>query len=173
MKVNRGLGEYILFHGNLSVGENQKAISYLLDHIFTEITLPLIIAGKNPPEWLIKKTAHIPHVTLVGNPDAEVMNHLIQNAQINLIPTFQSTGLKLKLLASLFHGRHCITNSPMTRNTGLSHLCYLADNVKDMVEIIQKKFEEKITVEEINQRKELLENQFSNANNAQKIYEII
>tara|TARA_R110002050_G_scaffold187015_2_gene321374 strand:+ start:12256 stop:13368 length:1113 start_codon:yes stop_codon:yes gene_type:complete len=173
VKVNRGLGEYILFHGNLSVGENQKAISYLLDHIFTEITLPLIIAGKNPPEWLIKKTAHIPHVTLVGNPDAEVMNHLIQNAQINLIPTFQSTGLKLKLLASLFHGRHCITNSPMTRNTGLSHLCYLADNVKDMVEIIQKKFEEKITVEEINQRKELLENQFSNANNAQKIYEII
>jgi hypothetical protein len=173
IKISRGLGDYILFHGNLSVGENQKAISYLLDHIFTEITLPLIIAGKNPPDWLVKKVADIPHVTLIGDPDGEVMDHLIQDAQINLIPTFQSTGLKLKLLASLFLGRHCITNSPMVSNTGLSHLCHIADNVNDMIQIIQQKFEEEITTEEIDQRKELLETQFSNENNAQKIYDII
>ncbi|MGQ7869432.1 hypothetical protein [Sunxiuqinia sp. sy24] len=173
VETKRGLGEYILFHGNLSVNENQKAVNYLLDRIFSEITLPVMIAGKNPPEWLIKKAADIPHVSLISNPDMEVMNHLIQHAQINLIPTFQSTGLKLKLLASLFLGRHCITNSPMVSNTGLSHLCYLADNIADMIRLIQQKFEEEITSEEIDQRKEVLENQFSNEKNAQKIYALI
>ncbi|WP_299577550.1 glycosyltransferase [uncultured Sunxiuqinia sp.] len=173
VETRKGLGEYILFHGNLSVNENQQAVRYLLDRIFTEITLPVMIAGKNPPEWLIQKAAEIPHVTLISNPDMEVMNHLIQHAQINLIPTFQSTGLKLKLLASLFLGRHCITNSPMVSNTGLSHLCYLADNIVDMIQLIQQKFEEEITTEEINQRKEVLENQFSNEKNAQKIYALI
>jgi len=173
VKAKRGLGDYILFHGNLGVTENQKSIRYLLDRIFTEITLPLIIAGKNPPDWLVKKVADIPHVTVIGNPDEDVMNHLIQEAQLNLIPTFQPTGLKLKLLASLFLGRHCITNSPMVLNTGLSHLCYIADNITDLIKIIQRKFEEEITAEEINQRKEILETQFSNESNAQKIYDLI
>lgn len=173
VKTQTGLGDYILFHGNLSVNENIKAVNYLLDHIFSEITLPVIIAGKNPPNWLIKKIGSIPHVSLIGNPDVDLMDELIQKAQIILIPTFQATGLKLKLLASLFLGRHCITNTPMVNNTGLAHLCYVADNVSDMVKLIQKKFEEEITDTEISQRKEVLENQFSNKRNAQKIYEII
>ena len=173
LQTKQGLGDYILFHGNLSVNENLKAVNYLLDHIFSEITLPVIIAGKNPPDWLFKKIRDIPHISLVGNPDIEEMNQLIQNAQINLIPTFQPTGLKLKLLTSLFLGRHCITNSPMVSNTGLGHLCYLADTVKDMVKIIQQKFDEEITTEEISQRKAVLENQFSNEYNANKIYDII
>ncbi|KOH44176.1 hypothetical protein NC99_29820 [Sunxiuqinia dokdonensis] len=173
VKASWGFGEYILYHGNLGVAENQKAIGYLLDRIFTEITLPLIIAGKNPPDWLTKKAADIPHVSVIGNPDTDVMDHLIRNAQINLIPSFQPTGLKLKLLASLFLGRHCVTNSPMVLNSGLSHLCYIADNIADLVKIIQQKFEEEITNEEINQRKEILETQFSNEQNAQKIYDLI
>lgn len=173
VKTKPGLGDYILFHGNLSVNENLKAVSYLLDRIFVEIALPVIIAGKNPPDWLIKKVSDIPHVSLIGNPDMEVMDELISEAQIIFIPTFQATGLKLKLLASLFLGRHCITNTPMVNNTGLAHLCYVADNVADLVNLIQQKFEEKITDVEISQRKEVLENQFSNKKNAQKIYEII
>jgi len=116
---------------------------------------------------------NIPHVSLIANPDVELMDNLIQEAQIILIPTFQATGLKLKLLASLFLGRHCITNSPMVHNTGLAHLCYIADNVTDMVKLIQEKFEDEITDAEISQRKEVLENQFSNKQNARKIYEII
>lgn len=173
VQTKRGVGDYILFHGNLSVSENLQAVNYLLDRIFSEITLPLIIAGKNPPESLKRRVVDIPHASLVANPDMEVMDHLIQDAQINLIPTFQPTGLKLKLLASLFLGRHCITNSPMVANTGLAHLCYIADNVGEMVKLIQQKFEEEISQEEINQRKEVLETQFSNEYNAQKIYEII
>ena len=173
VKSKSGKGGFILFHGNLSVNENLKAVSFLLDRIFSEITLPVIIAGKNPPDWLVKKVSVIPHVSLVGNPDGEVMDHLIRDAQINFIPTFQPTGLKLKLLASLFLGRHCITNTPMVANTGLEGLCHVADEVPDLIKIIQQKFEEKFTKEEIVRRKEILETQFSNAHNANKIYDLI
>ena len=173
VNIKKGLGDYILFHGNLSVGENLKAVNYLLDRIFSEITLPFVIAGKNPPEMLKQKVDHIPHVSLISNPDKEVMDRLTQNAQINLIPTFQPTGLKLKLLSSLFLGRHCITNTLMVSNTGLAHLCYVADNVVDMIQLIQQKFEEEITPHEVNQRKEVLETQFSNEYNAKQIYDIL
>lgn len=173
VNIKKGKGDYILFHGNLSVNENLKAVKYLLEHIFSEITLPLIIAGKNPPHWLVKKVSETPHVSLIENPEAEIMDKLISDAQINLIPTFQSTGLKLKLLASLFLGRHCITNSQMVANTGLDHLCHIADSPEDMIKIVLEKFEETITSNEINRRKETLENHFSNKHNAKRIYEII
>jgi hypothetical protein len=173
VKTKTGKGDYVLFHGNLSVNENLKAATYLLDRIFTEITVPVIFAGKNPPDWLIKKISTIPHVSLIANPDMEVMDHLVRNAQINLIPTFQPTGLKLKLLASLFLGRHCLTNSPMVDNTGLAGLCHVADQEGNMLKLIQQKFEEEITKEEIDHRKKILETQFSNTYNATKIYDII
>jgi hypothetical protein len=173
VNVKTGQGDYILFHGNLSVSENQKAVNYLLDRIFSELTLSVVIAGKNPPESMIKRINDLPHVSLVVDPEIKVMDQLIQNAQISLIPTFQATGLKLKLLASLFLGRHCITNSPMVENTGLAHLCYVADNIKDMIQLIQQKYEEEITPNEIEQRKTILETQFSNTYNAQKIYDLI
>ncbi len=173
VETKTGIGEFILFHGNLSVAENQKAVDYLIDRIFSEITIPLMVAGKNPPDYLVRKIADIPHVNLVGNPDKETMDYLIQEAQINLIPTFQPTGLKLKLLASLFLGRYCITNSPMVANTGLEQLCYVADNAQSMIQLIQDKFEKEITLDEIQQRKEVLETQFSNQHNAEKIYALI
>lgn len=173
VKSKLGMGDFILFHGNLSSTENIKSVNYLLNNIFSEITIPVMIAGKNPPDWLVKKISDIPHVSIIGNPDMELMNQLIQDAQINFLPSFQSTGVKLKLLASLFLGRHCITNSLMVDNTGLESLCYVENSAPDIIKIIQKKFEEPITPEEISQRKKILENQFSNTYNAEKIYQII
>lgn len=173
VRIKAGHGEYLLFHGNLGVAENQKAVKYLIEKVFSEITFSFIIAGKNPPKWLVDQCMDIPHITLIANLDNEVMDELISNAQINLIPSFQPTGLKLKLLASLFIGRHCITNSPMVENTGLESLCYMANNVQDMIGLIQEKFEEEFTYHEIQTRKQLLESRFSNKINAEKIIELI
>ena len=170
--IREGIGEYILFHGNLGVAENQRAIKYLIDKIFTEVTIPFYIAGKNPPEWLTQKSIDTPHINLIADPDKELMDELIRDAQICLIPTFQPTGLKLKLLASLFIGRHCITNSPMVENTGLQSLCNIANNADDMLKLIQEKMEEEFTFDEIIERKRVLETQFSNHKNAEKIIEL-
>lgn len=173
IKSKVGRGKYILFHGNLSVSENIQAVEYLLDKVFSKITLPVIIAGKNPSASLAHKINQYPHVQLVPNPVNEQMETLIEDAQLSLLFTFQDTGLKLKLLASLFSGRFCIANSQMIYKTGLEHLCYLADTPKEMIDRVEELFHKDFTSEEIEKRSLILEDAFSNHRNALKIIRII
>ncbi|WP_163713916.1 glycosyltransferase [Mangrovibacterium lignilyticum] len=171
LSCEKGYGDYVLFHGDLSVTENQKAVKYLIRKIFSEITLSFIIAGKNPPEWLVKMVKDIPHISLVENPSRQKMDQLIHDAQICLIPAFQSSGMKLKLLASLFGGKHCVTNSIMVQGTDLKNLCHIADTPQEMIQTIQKLIELKFDKEDIHRRKLKLETFYSNDVNAQKIIE--
>ncbi|WP_372772030.1 hypothetical protein [Mangrovibacterium sp.] len=168
-----GKGDYLLFHGNLSVSENQNAVKFLMREVFTQITISFVIAGKNPPEWLISMANDIPHVMLVANPSTEQMNTLIREAHVCLIPTFQTTGVKLKLLASLFCGRHCLTNSMMVKGTGLKNLCHIADTAEDMVRTIRNLMEIEFDSNEIEKRKVQLATSYSNEANARKIMELI
>ena len=173
IKSKLGRGEYILFHGNLSVSENIQAVEYLIQNVFSKISQPVIIAGKNPSERLIQKIQKLSNVQLVSNPENERMENLIQNSHICLIPTFQDTGLKLKLLASLFSGRFCIANQPMIHKTGLEHLCHLADTPKEMIDCVNELFELDFTSEEIEKRKLILEDAFSNHRNALNIIRLL
>jgi hypothetical protein len=173
IKSKVGHGKYILFHGNLSVSENIQAVEYLIKNVFSKITFPVIIAGKNPTARLAQKISQYAHIQLVSNPENEQMEGLIQEAQISLLPTFQDTGLKLKLLASLFEGRFCIANTPMIHKTGLEHLCHLADTPKEMIDKVNELFDQDFTSEEIEKRKLILEDAFSNHLNALKIIRLL
>lgn len=168
-----GKGDYILFHGNLSVAENKQAVNFLINNVFTKVRQKVIVAGKNPSNELIHKIESIPNVELIANPDGIRMDELIENAHVCLLPTFQDTGLKLKLLASLFAGRFCIANSPMVNKTGLEHLCELANTPTEMIDIINRLFGQDFTAEEIEKRRIILEDEFSNHRNALKILQII
>ena len=169
IKSKAGRGEYILFHGNLSVSENVEAVDFLLDHVFSKVNLSIIIAGKNPTQRSAKKIARYPNIQLIANPENEQMETLIRDAQICVLPTFQDTGLKLKLLASLFSGKFCIANTPMIHKTGIEHLCHLADTPEEMIRLIDELFSKDFTSKEIEKRKLILEDAFSNQQNALKI----
>ena len=173
IKSKEGRGEYILFHGNLSVSENIQAVEFLIQNVFSKISQKVIIAGKNPSERLAQKIQKLSNIQLVSNPDNEQMENLIQNSHICLIPTFQDTGLKLKLLASLFSGRFCIANTPMIHKTGLEHLCRQADTPKEMIDCVKELFELKFTSVEIEKRKLILEDTFSNRHNALNIIRLL
>jgi glycosyltransferase involved in cell wall biosynthesis len=172
IKSSTGKGEYILFHGNLSVSENIQAVEYLLKNVLNKVNCPVIIAGKDAGERLAKEISQFPHIQLISNPEQDEMEKIIRNAQICILPTFQDTGLKLKLLASLFSGRFCIANSAMIHKTGLEHLCHQADTPKDMIRLINELFVQEFTTEEIEKRKLILEEAFSNHRNALKIIQI-
>ncbi|MDP2336597.1 MAG: glycosyltransferase [Bacteroidota bacterium] len=172
IKSKEGRGKYILFHGNLSVSENLQSVEFLIKNVFGKISQSVIIAGKNPPDRLIQKIKQLPNIQLISNPENEQMEALIQDAHISLLPTFQDTGLKLKLLASLFSGRFCIANTPMIHKTGLEHLCHLADTPEEMIGLINKLFAQDFTSEEIERRKIILEDAFSNHRNALKIIQL-
>jgi hypothetical protein len=169
IKSKTGRGQYILFHGNLSVSENIQAVEFLIKQVFSKIRFDVIIAGKNPGLRLEEKILKYPNIKLVRNPEQEQMEDLICNSHICLIPTFQETGLKLKLLASLFSGRFCLTNTPMVHNTGLEHLCHIADNAEEMIRLVNELFGQDFTSAEIEKRKTILEGVFSNQLNSMKI----
>ena len=168
LNILEGKGNYILYHGNLDVSENNEAALYLVKNIFNKLNFPFIIAGNAPSAELYQASENLKHINIVENPDDKQLMKLIQEAHINLLPTFQNTGIKLKLLNALFNGRFCIVNSMMTEYTGLDKYCEIADDPQIMIEIISRNMEITFTGEMINQRSEL-QNEFSDKEEIKKI----
>ncbi len=168
-----GKGNFVLYHGNLEVGENDEAALYLVNEVFSKIKLPCVIAGNNPSlllKQLVRKHANI---TLIENTTIDSIHALINEAQINVLPTFQATGIKLKLINALFLGRHCVVNSPMIANTGLQDLCILGNDAQHMVAAIEDAFDNEITEADIVLRKQFFGMHFNNLESAEKIITLI
>ncbi len=169
IKIKEGRGKFCLYHGNLEVGENNEAALYLVNEVFSKIKTPLIIAGRKPSAELAAAIALYPHIQLKGNINTKEIDALIKNAQINVLPTFQATGIKLKLLAALFSGRYCIVNSPMVSATGLESLCSIKDKPEEMADEIIRLFEKPFEMKEKQKREIILSESFSNSKNVKKL----
>jgi hypothetical protein len=168
-----GRGEYALYHGNLSVSENTLAAEYLIKEVFNDLNIPLKIAGMNPPESLIKLISRYENVTLIPSPPQAEMEGLIANAQLNVLVTFQATGLKLKLLNTLYNGRWMLVNNKMLAGTGLESLCEIANDTAEMKQKITSLFNSEFDREQLLSRAEILQKTFSDDHNAIKLIEEI
>lgn len=157
-----GQGTYALFHGQLSVAENYDAVAYLVENVFSKSAITFKVAGLNPPKHLVRLIENYGNVELIANPSHEQMQHLIQNAHVNVLITHQSTGLKLKLLNSLFNGRFCLVNSSMVEGTNLANMCVVADSADDLKENLIELFSRTFTSQDINDRATLLMQQYDN-----------
>jgi len=169
VKINDLKGNFCLYHGNLEVGENNEAALYLVNEVFSKIRIPLVIAGKGPSAELLNAAANHRHIVIKANINTQEIDELVKNAQINVLPTFQATGIKLKLLAALFNGKYCVVNTPMVLNTGLEGLCSIKDDPKTMKEEIERLFELPFEMEEKRKREAILLENFSNEKNVKKL----
>ncbi len=167
--TNKGLGKFILYHGNLSVGENNEAALYLLEKVLKDLKLPVVIAGNDPSEELRELAATMPFVKIKHNITSEEINHLIADAQINLLHTRQATGIKLKLINALFMGRHCITNGKMSKDTGLEGLCVHADTPSQFKKAILDCWGKEVETSDIDARETVLRELFNNDTNVNGI----
>ncbi len=164
-----GKGNFILYQGNLSVVENNQAAMFIAKKIAEGMPHKFVFAGKNPTSSLKKEIKNIKNIELIENPPFEKMAQLIADAQINLLLTFQSTGIKLKLLNSLYRGRFVVVNGKMVNNTGLEELCITEDNPNATKRILSDLMEMDFTQTDIDKRKIILDEGFSNRANAMKI----
>ncbi|HWB27107.1 MAG TPA: glycosyltransferase [Chitinophagaceae bacterium] len=164
----QGMGTYCLYHGDLGIEMNEKAATWLLK-LFSGLTIPLVIAGKNPSKKLQKLVNANEGVCLVANPALEAMQDMIAKAHINILPSFSNTGIKIKLLNALFNGRHCIVNSPTAFGTGLEALCHVTDTEEGMRQRIEALYQQPFTEQETNARRATLSEMFSNTANAKKL----
>ena len=172
LKCKPGQGNYILYHGNLSVPENIKAARYLIDNVFSKLSFPVIIAGLNPSQGLQKLCSKFENITLKANPSKDEMQQLIENAHIHLLITFQATGLKLKLLNTLYSGRFVIVNKEMLAGTGLESLCHIAGTPEEILEKTDQLRTLDFSENEINERRNILSTYYSDSKNSEKLIKL-
>lgn len=173
VSAKEGLGEYFLYHGNIEVPENEAAAVYLIEKVFANSKFKLIIAGMNPPKSVHQMASKYGNIQIISNPDQTMMFKLIHEAQANILVTFQASGLKLKLLNTLYNGRHCIVNQSMLSGTGLDELCYVGNNTDELKKIIAEIAKKPFTLETVGRREKLLNKFFSNHINGERLINII
>ncbi len=168
-----GKGDYVLYHGNLSVAENNNAVKILLQQVFPGLGIPLKIAGLNPSRQLRNLVSQYHGVELIANPDDNAMDELIRNAHVNIAITEQATGLKLKLLNTLYNGRFCIVNDKMLSGSKLDELCVVANNAADVRRELLRLFRLEFTGSHIEERREKLGLLYNNGNNVDRLIDLI
>lgn len=166
VNILEGFGDYCLYHGNLSVTENTKAVRWIANN--NDSGIKLIIAGKSPSTSL-KKFLKEKNITLIADPSDNEIFHLIQNAHINIVLSFNDTGIKLKLLNALFHGRHCIANEAAIPDPAFKSFCSTFSSQAKFNELISELMKKPFTGMEIEKRKNVLSAQFNNETNAAKL----
>ena len=167
-----GMGKYAFYHGNLSVAENVQAAEFLIREVFPGLNIPLVIAGLNPPENL-KNLARENGVEIHENVTADMMDELLRNAHVNILVTFQSTGLKLKLLNTLFKGRFVLVNSKMLSGTGLDDYCLIAADAQGFKSELQRLFSLPFDQACLQQRNNLISGIYSDSLNARVLADIL
>lgn len=167
-----GKGCYCLYHGNLSINENEEAAIWLLKNVFNELKIPFVIAGKDPSEKLTFLAHEHPHTCLVANPSDKELQDMIVKAQINILPSFNNTGVKLKLLNALFNGRHCLVNKAGVNGSGLDRICQIAEDAYDFKTAISYLYNIPYDVEDNDRRQDLLQELYNNQKNLDKIIDV-
>lgn len=167
-----GKGKYALYNGNIEVPENAHAVDYLVNDVFNKSGIPLIIAGMNPPDHIKKLADNYENVKIISNPDDDQMFDLIRNAHVNILVTFQATGLKLKLLNTLYKGRFCLVNDKMLNGTSLDQLCEVGNSTQELKEKLNFLFQQEFKENQILLREDILNQNYSNSTNADKLIEL-
>jgi len=168
-----GMGSFCLYHGNLSVPENEKVASWLLENVFSELEIPFVIAGKDPSARLTKLAYRKKHTCIVANPSGKEMQDLIQKAQVNILPSFTTTGVKFKLLYSVFCGRHCVVNEKMTEGTDVGPACHIAAGSDAFKSILAQLYRKPFDDEEILLRQNIMHHYYNNTETAKRLIQWI
>lgn len=125
-------GPYVLYHGDLSVPDNEWSVRWLQSRVMRHSPYPFVVAGRGVRNALRRYLSHHANTYLVESPRARDMDALIESARCTLLVTRQATGFKLKLISTLCRGQHCLVNPAMVAGTPLDSFCHVADTASEM-----------------------------------------
>lgn len=166
-----GTGNFALYHGDLKIADNIKSC-LLLVKIFSNLPYPLTIASSTTNNTLLKEISKYKNIQFIKIINHKTLTDLIQNAHLNILPTFQNSGIKLKLINALYLGRFCLVNKLMVENTVLENYCFEANTIEQFQEQITSIFKIPFTESDQLKRKEI-EKYFNVDNSAKKILNLI
>lgn len=164
--VNPGpQGDFCLYHGNLAINENEKAVRWLLRHVFSKTKIPFVVAGRSPSASLQEIVNAFPNGSILADPTDEQLEELIRKAHVHVLPSFNQTGIKLKLLHALFVGRHCLVNPQAAEGSGLEKSCYMEMGPDAFREKLITLFSTPYSDKSFSERKVLLDGLYDNERN--------
>jgi hypothetical protein len=169
VESQEGEGTFCLYHGNLSVPENENAARWLLKEVFAKLELPFVIAGKRPSASLRRLAHRKKHTCIVEDPSARELDDLIRRAQVHVLPSLSTTGVKFKLLNAIFSGRHVLANAPMLIDTGLDAVCHIAGDPISFREKAGELFRRTFEADDIRNRMSLLKGRYCDTRNAERL----
>lgn len=165
---------YSLFHGNLSVIENEAAAIWIIKALknVIEPTFPLLIAGKNPSKRL-QVICKKEKIELVANPSEKKLNSMIQEAQIHVLYTSVPSGIKLKLLSCIHSSGQILLNDKMVLGTALEEFCTIAKDAKEFKIDYLGLQNSPLLKEDFDKRAAYIQQNFNNKHNCNIIQELI
>ena len=150
-----GKGDYCLYHGNLAVSENEEAVRWLIAEVFSRLSVPFVVAGKNISARIQQLARHYPNIKLVNNPPGDELQAILRDAHIHVLPSLNSTGVKLKLLNALLNGRFCLTNAAGVQGSRIQRGIEVQEDSADWITAVTTLMEKDFTTAEIAKRKEI------------------
>lgn len=165
---------YFLFHGNLSVEENENGAKWLIENVISPLNLEntFKIAGKNPSEELVALCS-TNQIDLISDPSSEEMNDLIQSARVHVFHTDQATGVKLKLVNAMASSGHVIVNENMIQGTNLGGQCSLASDQNEFQLLVKNFIETELSAGKFQSRISFLKDNFSTEKNCKIILDLL
>ncbi len=164
-------GSYILWHGDLRVPDNIKSVLFLIE-VYKDSKFNFKIASSTINTAINKKISKINSIEFIDLNKKVNLFQLINEAHINVLYTFQATGIKLKLLNALYKGKFVLGNDLLIENTGLKTICEIANTESEFLKQTEDLFKKEFTTAIVEKRKEVL-NFFSPELSAKKIKETI
>lgn len=162
---------FVLWHGDLRVTDNEKSALQAID-ILKNTNYKLIVASSFKLNTVLTMCNQYENIVFNDLKKKDALEKLLKTAKVNLLFTFQPTGIKLKLLKALVKSRFVMVNSLMLEGTNLQELCVVANSEFEVKRELEKLMNTQFSDEERNERKEKM--RFFNPKiNAQKIVDII
>lgn len=164
-----GFGEYALYHGDLSVADNIKSAFFIID-VFKDIKQELIIASSVKIKRLLAEIEKYDHIKFVDAASNEALDHLIANAHINTLFSFQKSGTKLKVFNALYKGRHCVLNKNMVDDPEILKICEVVNTKAEYRQTVEALFSKPYIAHD---KRQIALEKYSPKLNAQKIIDVM
>jgi len=161
----------VLWHGDLRVSDNEKSALFAIE-VLKNTRFKLVIASSISHKKIKKACKQYRNVYWKNIVSHDQLQTLFAMAQVNLMFTYQATGIKLKLINALTQSRFVVVNNLMIAGTGLEHLCSVVNSKSEILKTIEGLMELDFTTKHRQQRK-LLMNNFNTEINAQKIMSLL
>lgn len=164
----------LCYIGALDWLPNQDGLLWFIEEVWEQLIQQdadwsLDIAGRNAPDWLIKKLRK-PGINYYGK--VENAQEFMKNHTVLLVPLFSGSGMRIKIIEAMALGKTVITTSLGAEGiycNDQEHL-FIADSAKDYFQTLNKISNQKHLIEQIGVNAHtFIKNHFDNFVISQKI----